>query len=164
MKTYKGLFLLALGLLFFTNCRKKDSGIEVIETNETKIELTVSNIKEQTGFIQIGLYNSEENWDIDIAKGEGGNEFLVDRVEVEGNEVKFNFDDVSPGFYALSIYHDENNNNTLDKDNLLGIVPQEPYGFSNNFKPGSSGAPKFSDCSFEVAENTTSIITIDLID
>lgn len=163
MKTYKGLFLLAIGLIFFTNCKKKDKGIDVIDTNETKIELTISNIKEQTGFIQIGLYNALENWDVDVAKGEGGNEFLVDRVEVESGEVKFNFEDVVSGYYALSIYHDENNNNTLDKDDLVGILPQEPYGFSNNFKP-EFGVPKFSDCSFEVVENTTTQVAIELID
>lgn len=164
MKTYCKPFLLVFWLIFFTNCKKKNKGIEVIDTNETKIELTVSNIKGQTGSIQIGLYNSKEEWDldVDISGEQGGNEFMVKRVEVEGNEAEFNFEDLEAGTYALSIYHDENSNNTLDKDDLLGVLPQEPYGFSNNFKP-EFGVPKFSDCNFEVIEDKTTQVAIELI-
>ena len=162
MKTYCRPYLIAFWLLLFTNCKEKEKGIVVIDTNETKIELTVSNIKKQSGFIQIGLYNAKDMWEEDISKGAGGNEFLVDRLEVEGDEVKFDFVDLDAGTYALSIYHDENSNNTLDKDGTFGVLPKEPYGFSNNFEP-MLGFPKFSDCSFEVIKDKTTQVAIELL-
>lgn len=165
MKIYCRLGLLAFLLMCFTNCQKKNKGIDVIDANTTKVELTVSKIKEQTGTIQIGLYNSAENWDldVDIAGEQGGNEFKVEKVEIEGEELKFTFEDLEAGIYALSIYHDENANDLLDKEYILGIgIPKEPYGFSNNFIPGFS-PPKFNECSFEVIENKTTQVNIELL-
>ena len=44
------------------------------------------------------------------------------------------------GNYAITLFHDENNNMELDT-NFLGI-PKEPYGFSNNAK-SPFGPPGF---------------------
>lgn len=62
--------------------------------------------------------------------------------------------DVEPGTYAVSMYHDLNSNEKLDK-NLVGY-PKEPFGFSNNFRPVFSG-PKFKDCAFTHSERGTTI-------
>jgi len=161
MKADLILWLIFVLIIFFTSCKKKDDGIDVIDTNETSIELTVSNIKAQTGSIQIGLYNSKDNWDkdVDISGEQGGNELILEKVKVEGSKVEFNFEELDAGIYAFSIYHDENNNNTLDK--IAGLLPDEPFGFSNNFKP-EFGVPKFSDCSFEVIENNTTKVEVEL--
>jgi uncharacterized protein (DUF2141 family) len=50
--------------------------------------------------------------------------------------------EVANGSYAVAAYHDENNNNKLDKS-FVGI-PNEKYGFSNNVR-GIFGPPKLSD-------------------
>lgn len=162
MKADLKLLLVLVLIIFITSCKKKDDGIDLINTNKTSIELTVNNIKAQIGSIQIGLYNSEENWDldVDISGEQGGNEFILEKVKVEGSKVAIKFEELDAGTYAFSIYHDENNNNTLDK--FAGFLPDEPYGFSNNFVP-NTGVPKFSDCSFEVIENNTTIVDVDLI-
>lgn len=47
---------------------------------------------------------------------------------------------VAPGQYALTLFHDENNNQRLDT--MLGI-PKEGFGFSRN-PVVRFGAPKFS--------------------
>ena len=50
------------------------------------------------------------------------------------------------GKYAISIFHDVNDNEELDA-NFIGI-PKEPYGFSNNPK-SSFGPPGFDAAAFE---------------
>ena len=56
------------------------------------------------------------------------------------------FTNVAPGHYAISILHDENNNNKLDT-NFFGI-PKEEYGASNDAPPGTFSGPKFSKAKF----------------
>ena len=56
------------------------------------------------------------------------------------------FEEISPGTYALSIIHDENMNGRLDT-NWLGI-PNEGYAFSNDVKVFLA-APSFSVASFQ---------------
>jgi uncharacterized protein (DUF2141 family) len=51
------------------------------------------------------------------------------------------FSNLSPGDYAVMLFHDENGNGKMDS-NIVGI-PTEGYGFSNDAK-GSFGPPKFS--------------------
>jgi uncharacterized protein (DUF2141 family) len=49
------------------------------------------------------------------------------------------FSGLSPGVYALSVFHDENRNRKLD---MMLMIPREGFGFSRN--PALRfGAPKF---------------------
>ena len=70
------------------------------------------------------------------------------------------FDDLPEGEYAISIFHDENNNNELDT-NFLGI-PKEGLGASNDAR-GHFGPPKYKDVKFYL-KNGSKTITINLID
>lgn len=56
------------------------------------------------------------------------------------------FTDLKKGFYAIAVFHDENNNGKLDT-NFLGI-PIEGSGASNGAQ-GWMGPPKFADARFE---------------
>ncbi|WP_201341512.1 DUF2141 domain-containing protein [Abyssogena phaseoliformis symbiont] len=60
---------------------------------------------------------------------------------------------VEPDTYALSIFHDEDNN-TLGT-NFFG-APNEGYGFSNNVI-GNFGKPTFSEASFVINDNKETI-------
>lgn len=60
------------------------------------------------------------------------------------------------GEYAVSAYHDENNNQTLDT-RIFGI-PKEPLGTSNDAKI-RFGPPRYSDAKFLLEEDAL-IITI----
>ena len=57
------------------------------------------------------------------------------------------FAGISPGRYALTLFHDENNNQRLDT--VLGI-PREGFGFSRN-PIVRFGAPKFRQVDIQVA-------------
>ena len=58
--------------------------------------------------------------------------------------------ELAPGHYAISIIHDENNNDKLDT-NFMGI-PKEGFGFSNNPRI-FFGPPSFEKASFEFSQS-----------
>jgi uncharacterized protein (DUF2141 family) len=67
------------------------------------------------------------------------------------------FEGLAPGTYAVSVMHDENGNQKLDK-NFLG-VPTEGYGVSNN-KTYSLSAPKWDESKFTVAAGETRTLDV----
>ena len=66
---------------------------------------------------------------------------------VSGTSVIFVYPDLPAGRYALSVFHDANNDGKLSA-NPAGI-PIEPYGFSRDAK-GRFGAPSFDDAAIDV--------------
>jgi uncharacterized protein (DUF2141 family) len=58
---------------------------------------------------------------------------------------------LNKGKYAISVLHDENENNKIDF-NFIGI-PKEGYGFSNNPKI-MFGPPSFDDCAIYFTNNS----------
>ena len=65
------------------------------------------------------------------------------------------FHNVKPGTYAISAFHDENDNGVLDA-NLLGM-PTERYGFSRD-AVGNMGPPKFDAASFVVGKDDQTLV------
>ncbi len=63
----------------------------------------------------------------------------------------FVFKAVTPGTYAVSVYHDLNSNGKLDA-NLFG-VPKEPWGTTGKVRP-SMRAPRFTEAQFDVTGDT----------
>ena len=61
--------------------------------------------------------------------------------------MRFVVEDLAPGRYALSAFHDENDNGELDT-NLMGI-PSEGYGFGNEAS-AAFGPPSFEAASVDV--------------
>ncbi len=57
------------------------------------------------------------------------------------------FADLPAGVYAVSVFHDENMTQKLDK-NFVG-VPKEGYGASNNPKK-KMGPPNFGETKFQL--------------
>lgn len=67
--------------------------------------------------------------------------------------------DFPPGQYAVSILHDENENEKLDT-NAPG-VPQEGYAYSNN--KGQMGPPSFENASFTHKKDSDTVQTIKMV-
>ncbi|MDR0612870.1 MAG: DUF2141 domain-containing protein, partial [Dysgonamonadaceae bacterium] len=78
--------------------------------------------------------------------------------EVTDTSLEFSVE-LPEGEYAISVYHDENDNNKLDTG-VFGI-PTEGYGFSNNVK-GFMGPPSFKESKFSLTKDST-LIRINLI-
>jgi uncharacterized protein (DUF2141 family) len=106
---------------------------------QNKIEVEIINFNSNNGVALIGLYNSENSF---LKK-----EFKGEKIEIKGKKAVMTFTDIPDGTYAISVFHDEDENGELTT-NFLGI-PKESYGASNN-APGRFGPPKWKDAKFEV--------------
>ncbi|GEQ85885.1 hypothetical protein ULMS_13930 [Patiriisocius marinistellae] len=68
------------------------------------------------------------------------------RAEIKNGKSIITFENIPDGEYAITIYHDKNNNNQMDFS--LNKMPLENYGASNNVM--SFGPPMWSDAKFAV--------------
>lgn len=158
--TYKFLiFFFLCCLIFNTGCNKDDFGDTPEEISHdmnqetTNIQLEISGFNNTNGQLAIAIFNNANSF-------ESENDTYKDStLIVTGDEMIILIEDVDPGTYAISIFHDENTNEELDV-NWLGI-PEEGFGFSNNPAIGFS-APEYNDCSFTIEENTTLGVPIEL--
>ena len=71
-------------------------------------------------------------------------------VAVEDKTVSLKIENIKKGNYAVSVYHDENNNGILETGGVFGI-PVEPYGFSNN--PTMTFGPSFKKSVFKMSSD-----------
>lgn len=115
--------------------------------------VTINGIENNTGVIQIGLYNSSDSF----AKYELLYMGVAPKADKEG--VSHTFKDLPSGTYAIAVWHDENEDKSMNK-NLFG-APSERYGFSNNVF-GSFGPPKFEKASFIVKSGKKTAVEITL--
>lgn len=63
------------------------------------------------------------------------------------------FTNVTPGTYAISLFHDKNGNKIMDFE--PNGMPKEAYGVSNNNM--SMGPPQWSDAKFEVGSTPVNL-------
>lgn len=104
----------------------------------------VTGFQNEKGTVKIALVNSKESYDSNENIFRGAKEKIVN------GEVRFTFEDVPFGAYAVKVFHDENNNDDLDT-NLFG-APKEPYGFSNNVR-GKFGPPSYEKAQFDFQQD-----------
>ena len=116
---------------------------------QRKLEVTVKNIKELKGTIRVALYNNEKDFLENFLQGK--------IVKVTGNEAKIVFENLKPGDYAVSVFHDENENEKLDSG-FMGI-PNEPYGFSNDAM-GTFGPPSFEKAKVNLTSDKAAVINL----
>jgi len=106
------------------------------------VTVSITGISNGKGRIYINLYTSANGFPTDMSKA-------VKKISLTAQKpgLKYVFENLPKGTYAISVMHDENNNGKMDK-NFFGI-PIEGYCVSNNAK-GFMSAPSFSDARFEV--------------
>jgi len=154
------IHLLIFFLLLNNSCKDKNDD-PVVSTNDiTTITVKVSEINELKGKLHIALYNNMEDWESDIGANSSGHEFKIIRENSVEDGQKIKFEDVPAGAYAVTLYQDLDDNGELNR--TFGILPAEPYGFSNNIVPTLS-PPKFDKCSFTIEEEQSIELSIDLI-
>lgn len=114
---------------------------------QAQLEITVTNINQPDGTMFITIFKNPDNW-------LGEEAFRDLRFPVTSQEDStFVIEDIPPGTYAVSIFHDLNGNLDIDT-NFIGI-PKEPYGFSGEV--GKFGPPKFDKASVVLEAGTTQL-------
>lgn len=106
-------------------------------------------MKSDQGKLYVALYNSKSSF---LKKAMEG-----DIVEIKDKKATAVFKDIPEGEYAVSAFHDENDNKKMDT-RIFGI-PKEPIGISNDAK-GFMGPPKYKDAKFNVSKDVTLTINI----
>jgi uncharacterized protein (DUF2141 family) len=109
------------------------------------LTVKVSNIKQITGNLMVGVFNNETDFPDVYFKGL--------KVKITDTAMTVTFTDLPKGKYAVSVYHDANRNGMLDK-NIFGI-PKERYGFSNK-----ANKPDYRESIFDFNEDVTLHITL----
>ncbi|MEN8123166.1 MAG: DUF2141 domain-containing protein, partial [Bacteroidota bacterium] len=127
-------------LSLLSNAQETKTELPTIKEGVT-INVTVPKITSSKGKVYFALYNSEENFEEKI-KFQEATGVIID------NKTEITFKNVPEGVYAITCYHDSNDNKKMD---FYGFIPAEDYGVSNN--PQSFGPPRFKTSKFEV-ENT----------
>ncbi|MBD0400135.1 DUF2141 domain-containing protein [Flammeovirga sp. EKP202] len=138
--------LLLLSTLFFSFY------LNIMEDKNT-VEVTITEVTSDKGKLMIGLYNKENTFPKyeEVYQGQ--------IISAQKGKVNCTFSNLPKGEYAIAVWHDENNNQSLDT-NWVGI-PKEKYGFSNN--PDSRfGAPSFKKATFDFNQDKTISLTIKL--
>ncbi|OSY88601.1 hypothetical protein WH52_06615 [Tenacibaculum holothuriorum] len=113
------------------------------------ITVNFSGMESDKGKLYVALYDSKETF---LKK-----DFKGDIVSVKDKKATVVFKDIPSGVYAISAFHDENNNKKMDT-RIFGI-PKEPVGISNDAK-GFMGPPKYKDAKFLVDKNIELAINV----
>lgn len=128
----KVAFIFVIWALSFLTCH-----------GQGQFEVVVTGFKDREGSIRIGLFNEARHF---LKKP-------IDSkvVPLSGDSAKAIFQNLPPGEYAVSVFHDHNGNEELDT-NVLGI-PKEGFAFGNNAM-GMFGPPSFEKCSVVIRQSS----------
>ena len=137
----KGIYLLLITIL-----------IPLGLSAQSTLYVTVNGIKAQEGTIMIALHSTHETFPNDEP-------MITKMVAADAINISFSIENLSAGEYAISLYHDVNDNEELDT-NIMGI-PKEPFGFSNDVM-GTFGAPSFKKSTIVIPDQGTKKISITL--
>ncbi len=125
--------------------------VEVLKSCETAndaktvtITVTVPNIKSKDGVVQFALYNKETFLKKPINSK---------KVKITNNAATVTFSGVKSGVYAITCYHDSNENGKMDFNEHR--MPIEDFGASNNKK--LMGPPTFETAKFTVKNKSVDL-------
>jgi uncharacterized protein (DUF2141 family) len=117
------------------------AGCAATGPNQAPLQISVSGIRSAKGNITITIYPDEPSHFLD-----GAYKVARQQLPITLPVTNACFSLPVPGYYAVALFHDENDNHHLDT-NALG-VPTEGYGFSNNptlyFGPPELSRVRFS--------------------
>jgi uncharacterized protein (DUF2141 family) len=112
------------------------------------LTVTIGGTRNANGAVALALFNSETSFPrAPLA-------FASARIKAAQANAGFTFHNLAPGKYAVSAFHDENDNGKLDTD-AVGF-PTEGFGFSNDAR-GTLGPPAFAKAAFELGEDKMSV-------
>ncbi len=117
-----------------------------------QIEITVTNIRNNKGMMQIQLYTNQESFEAEKPK----KTYRFSKKFVSDGILKCAITVKSKGRYGLALLDDENNNKEMDYGWLM---PTEGFGFSDYYHTGWS-RPTFSDFDFQLSSDKSVTIKV----
>jgi uncharacterized protein (DUF2141 family) len=114
-------------------------------TGTATVTIHVTGARNAKGQIRAALFQSAKGFPGDTSQAI---QTQAADIDPQSLSTKIVFTGLHDGIYAISVFHDENMNQKLDK-NFMGI-PKEGYGASNNPKK-KMGPPDFEETKFQVS-------------
>lgn len=111
------------------------------------LHVTVENIRNDSQPVRVLLFNAPDSFPDEVQC------FKSQATRATEGTAVVEFTDLDPGAYAIMAYHDENEDNRLNR--VLGMWPSEGYGLSLN--PLVTGPPTFQETSFELPARGLSV-------
>ncbi|PHS66777.1 MAG: hypothetical protein COB12_06125 [Flavobacterium sp.] len=107
------------------------------------LTVSVSDLKNSKGVVQFSLYNKDGS----IPDEHYKKYYKQLKSEIINNSSTITFQNLPPGFYAINILHDENQDEKIDKG---WILPIEGIGFSNMTSINPLNRPNFKKAKFKL--------------
>ena len=111
------------------------------------LHVMVEKIRNDSQPVRVLLFNSPDSFPDEEQS------FKVQATRATQGTAVVEFTDLDPGAYAIMAYHDENEDNRLNR--VLGMWPSEGYGLSLN--PLVMGPPTFQETSFQLPAQGLSV-------
>lgn len=118
------------------------------------IELVISETSSDEGVIQLLIFDQEKGWPESLDDA-----WKTVTLPIENGIAKKTITNVPAGNYAVTVFHDQDENGVIRK-NRIGY-PVDNFGFSNN--PSLFfGVPSFEKCSRKVTSGKSTLFEIKL--
>lgn len=114
------------------------------DTAEATLDISLTDLRATSGTVYLAIYDAEQAY-------ADGPALTSANVDVSADTASITVQGLTPGAYAIKMYHDVNGNGEMDT-NPFGM-PTEPYAFSNNAK-ARFGPAKWDAAAFEVTAGT----------
>jgi uncharacterized protein (DUF2141 family) len=124
-----------------------------VQTEEPKkkgmVKILITGFKNDEGVARVALFRGMQGFpnNTEYAYWKGV-------YDIQDNESRLNINHLEYGTYAVSVYHDENNNGKLDKK--WKLIPSEGFGTSSNARKEKEG-PSYDLSEFEINADSISI-------
>jgi len=118
-------------------------------TPKARLVVVLEGVRSRVGVVRLALYQDDAGFPSNHARAVQGR-----TEEIGGSEVRVVFEDLVPGTYALSAFHDEDGNGKLNRG-IFGI-PTEGIAFSRDAR-NPVGPPKWKDAKFDLPPGETTL-------
>jgi uncharacterized protein (DUF2141 family) len=131
-------FVMLVICTFFTGIYPENLSISFFGTDTSEgIDLTINNIRNKTGVIQIGIFDSEAGYPDKPVYS-----FTLAKDTILNSRLRIFIPLGEKGAIGITVLDDENKNKKMDY--VFGIKPKEGFGFSNNPAVPGRKPPPFS--------------------
>ncbi|MGF1612175.1 MAG: DUF2141 domain-containing protein [Kiloniellales bacterium] len=133
---------IGLGLLILGLALSDEAPTRAALAGSASLTVIVENLRNTEGTLRVAIWDSEDGF------ADGDQSVAGAALPASDEELRFVFDNLAPGRYAVAVYHDENDNGKFDRT-LIGL-PAEGLGFSNDAWLTVLGAPSFERAAIEL--------------
>lgn len=105
-----------------------------LAADTASLTVKIANVSDKGGDLRVGVYD-QAGFVVRGSKPVAG-----EIVPAKAGTMTLSFTGLKPGEYGVKVLQDLNRNGRMDMS-MMGMMPGEPYGLSNDAKPQLSGPP-----------------------